>query len=289
MSEDQNAAEMAGDDDLLPGEDMKFGQTAEPDPKPEGDKATETAEQPADGEGESSDEGKPKRESAKERRERDKAYKERLRSEAEQARAALEAAERRRAQIMEAGSRETEPKESDFADYTEYVAAKAVWQHASQAAKRQADEAGSEAEQARQRAQAIQDQERALLAADWERQSAEAKGRYADFTQVVEAPGLFPKGNHLPDLIVGSENAADLAYAVAKDRALHDRLVGMHPWEAARELGRVEASLSAPKPRLETSAPEPITPVRPKASASVNPAKMPYADYVAARKAGRIK
>ena len=286
MSDQEAAAEMAGEKDLLPGEDLKFGETSEPAKEPAQDAETEGQDV---AEGEPPDNEKPKKETAKERRERDKAYKQRLREEADRAAQEAEAAQKLRDQIRNAGQSEKPPKEGDFDDYSDFVAAKAVWSYTRQAAEKEATSADEAATQARQKQQAIQQQEKALLAEDWQRQAMEAKARFADFEEVVTAQGLFPEGNHLPDLIMGSDSAADLAYSVAKDRDLHDRLVTMHPYEAARELGRIEARMSAPKPRLETNAPEPITPVRPKASATVEPSKMSYADYVAARKAGRIK
>lgn len=287
MSDQEAAADMAGEKDLLPGEDLKFGDVAEEQPKPEPEEQAEPEAEDAQEAPEA--EEKPKKETAKERRERDKAYKQRLREDAEKAAQDADAAQKRRDQIRYAGQNEKPPKESDFDDYSDFVAAKAVWSYTRQAAEKEATSADEAATEARQREQAIKQQEKALLAEDWQRQATDAKARFADFDEVVAAPGLFPEGNHLPDLIMGSDSAAELAYSVAKDRDLHDRLVKMHPYEAARELGRIEARLSAPKPRLETNAPEPITPVRPKASATVEPSKMSYADYVAARKAGRIK
>jgi hypothetical protein len=59
--------------------------------------------------------------------------------------------------------------------------------------------------------------------------------------------------------------------------------------EAARELGRIEARLSLPKPRTQTDAPEPITPVRGKASASLVADNLSMERYIAERKSGNIR
>jgi hypothetical protein len=56
--------------------------------------------------------------------------------------------------------------------------------------------------------------------------------------------------------------------------------------EQARAIGRIEASLQAPKPRTETNAPDPISPVKGKVSATRDPNRMSYKDYVAYREAG---
>lgn len=291
MTEEKNAAEMARDDDLLPGEQgwqPEEDETPEPEPKKDAKKPEKNkAEEPEPDEGEDDDK-KPKRETAKERRERDKAYKQKLRAEAEEARTAREEAERKRQRILDAGEKEAAPEEKDFEDYTEYVAAKAVWKHAQQAAKREVEEADTAAEQARQKEQAIQEQEKQLLQQHWQEQARAAEDKYQDFKEVVQAEGLFPGNTHLPHLVMSSDIAADLAYAVASDRVLHDNLLRMSPIEASRELGRIEARLSAPQPRTQSNAPDPISPVRPKASASKDPAKMSYAEFKAAREAGKL-
>lgn len=288
MSDQDNATEVAANDDLLPGEDMKFGDIAPKSPETEVPEQAEKPEAATDGkdEGDLPSEPERKKETAKERRER---MRQKHQRELEEIQAKADAAHQRAEQIRRAGESATEPKEADFASYDDYIAAKAVWSYARQDKAAQATQAEQEAEAARQQVDAIRRQDRALLMQSWEEQRTEAAQKYTDFNEVVLRPGLFPEGNHLADLIVGSENAADLAYKVAQDQSLHDRLVSMHPYEAARELGRLEATMTAPQPRIETKAPPPITPVRPKASASTDPANMSYADYVAARKAGRIK
>lgn len=294
MSDQENATPAEANTDLLPGEDLKFGDAA-PEVRAannEGDKpaadtspdaSTQTSE---DGDDTPQDAPEKKKETAKERRERQR---QKYQREVEEAQAKADEAIRRADQIRRAGESSAEPKEGDFASYDDFIAAKAVWAYARQDRDSQASQADREAEAARQQAEAIRQQDKALLAQSWEEQKAEAAQKYTDFNDVVLRPGLFPQGNHLPDLIMGSENAADLAYKVAQDQSLHDRLVAMHPFEAARELGRLEATITAPAPRVETQAPPPITPVRPRAAANADPSRMSYSDYVAARKAGRIK
>jgi hypothetical protein len=273
MSDEQNPAGMAGEEGVT--DDQVKPEVQDEEPKveaPEGEEAEA--------------EEKPKRESAKERRERDKQYKQRLREDAETARKEREAAEARRARIVEAGQQAKAPVEKDFDDYTDYAAAKAVWAYGKQAAEREVAEADTAAEQARQREQAIQQQEADLLKQNWKAQATDAASRYTDFAEVVGAPWAFPEKTHLPDLIMSSEMAGDLAYHLARDRNLHDALLRMTPIEAAREIGRIESRLTPPRPRTETQAPDPINPVRPKASPAKDPAKMTFEEFRAWRESG---
>lgn len=259
-----------------------------PEPVEEAPKP-EKVETPEGEGGEASTDDDAKKSAAKERRERDKAYKARLREEREAALQKAAAAEARMARIKAAGEATAEPKEADFADYTEYVAAKAVWRHAKGQMDRDAGEISEEAERARKTADQIAQQERALAMQSYEAHRQEARGRYADFDAVVGQPGLFPQGTHLPDLILQSESPADVAYEIAKDRNLHDTLLRSHPVEVARIIGRIEAKLSLPKPNFQTSAPDPVSPVKPKPSGMKDPRKMSFEEYREARMAGKIR
>lgn len=263
--DDMNPAELAGTDDVLPQDLQADAPQVEGDAEPE--------------------DGKP-RETSKDRRDRDRAYKERLRAERDAANREADAAEGRRQKILRAGSAIDAPKEGDFSDYTEFVAAKAVWAHSRQAAERDAGFVGEEVAAAKAKAAEIQARERQAQGESWEASKEEAKSRYADFDAVVSKPGLFPSGTHLPDLVMASESAADLAYALASDRQMHDAILQMPPMEAARAIGRLEASLARPKARTSTNAPDPIAPVRGGGGASRNPLAMNAGEYRAWREAG---
>ena len=247
------------------------------------------ADQVTEGEETSEDDDKPKKETAKERRERDKAYKQRLREDAESARKEAEAAEARRAKILDAGKAEVAPKESDFQDYSEFVAAKAVWMYQNKAAQRDADDALSQAEQARARAQAIQQEEDQIITQTWNAQVADAKSRYADFDAVAYDQSV-PINEDMAKVIRTSDVGPDLAYYLGKNKAVAADIAHMTPLDAARALGRIEATLSAPSPRKQSAAPTPITPVKPKAAAgSLDPSKLSMAEYKAARMSGKLK
>jgi len=230
-----------------------------------------------------------KSEAAK-RREREKAHKERLRKEADEAKAAAERAEHRRLKIIEAGKSEKPPAESDFSDYAEFVAAKAVWTAEQRATQRQAQEFEAEAQEARKQAEIIEAAERQLVNQSWAEKVNDAKTRYADFDQVALAPDV-PITPQIAEMLKHSDKGPDLAYFLGMNKATAAELAALSktsPMQAAWALGRLEASLSAPAPRMTSQTPEPIAPVRGRAQASLNPEKMSMDEYIAARKAGKI-
>ena len=230
-----------------------------------------------------------KSEAAK-RREREKAHKERLRKEADEAKAAAERAEQRRLKIIEAGKSEKPPAESDFSDYAEFVAAKAVWTAEQRATQRQAQEFEAEAQEARKQAEIIEAAERQLVNQSWAEKVNDAKTRYADFDQVALAPDV-PITPQIAEMLKHSDKGPDLAYFLGMNKATAAELAALSktsPMQAAWALGRLEASLSAPAPRMTSQTPEPIAPVRGRAQASLNPEKMSMDEYIAARKAGKI-
>jgi hypothetical protein len=270
---DQIDAATAATEEALPVEDVAAETTQEAAaPDTVQDSGTDSAPK-----------GDRPKESARERRERQRqSYLRQI----EEANARADQAEQAAARIRQAATEK--PKEADFESYDDFVAAKAVWTYANQSQQTQVQQAEQEAQEARRAAQTVQQQDRALVAQAFQEQITEARTRYTDYDHVVMRPGLFPPGNHLPDLIMGSEKAADLAYQVALDQRLHDRLISMHPIDAARELGRLEATMSTLAPRTETQAPPPISPVKGKAAATIDPSKMSYAEYRAARMAGKL-
>ncbi len=267
MTEEQKPADPAGSEEVIDQvEGQDEGQTAEEGKPTEEEKEAER-----------------KRESAKERREREKAYKARLKEERDEAERAAKAAEARASRILEAGKVIEAPKESDFTDYTEFVAAKAVWDYGRKAAERDAGQITEEAKAAKARADAIRAEEDRVRKMAWAEQVAQAKSRYADFEQVAYTA---PIADHIAEIVMQSEDAADVAYYLGQNRELSLSLSRMSPLEAAREIGRIEAKLSLPPPKTKTSAPDPISPVRGPAAAGKDPSAMNQAEYNAWRKAG---
>jgi hypothetical protein len=60
----------------------------------------------------------------------------------------------------------------------------------------------------------------------------------------------------------------------------------MSPLEQARALGRLEATLTAPTARTETTAPQPISPVKAKGTVTKDPSKMSPQEWRKFREGG---
>lgn len=247
--------------------------------------ATENTEgqedQPAEGQ-KPEDTPDDKSESAK-RRERRKAHEQRLLSEKEQAEREAEGIRKRLDRLKSAYAGETAPKEADFTDPIEYAAASALFKQRQSDIKRESDATEAQATEFDEKAASLEKERQAQLIEALEDQKAEARSRYTDFDAVFNAA-------HIPQSVAGvlieSEQAAEVAYHLGKHPALARQIAQLPPLAMAREIGRIEAVISRPAPKTQSSAPEPITPVNPKGTASKDPEKMSAAEWRAFREAG---
>lgn len=247
--------------------------------------AGEATEGQIEGQAAEGEQPEEKKSEAAKRREREKAYRARLQSERDEALGKAEQAEQRRKLILEAGKKEPPPKEADFPDPIEYAAAKAIWGAEQRYREREANGAGEAVVAAKRQAEEITAREQAVIAEAWTAQVADAKQRYADFDAVALSKDV-PITATMGQIIATSDVGADVAYFLGQNRALAAQIAAMHPVEAARAIGRIEARVQAPKPRTETNAPAPISPVRGSAGASRDPAKMSVSEYAAWRAGG---
>lgn len=249
---------------------------------PEAAESTEgqTNDQPAEGE-QPEDEISP----SKARRERRKAELERLRQSEAEANAKLQEYEQRRAKIEQAAKANQPPKESEFADYNDYLMAAGAYHAAKNWDERQIRETDEQINAHKQQLTAVQQQQRAEVAQNWAAQVAEAKAKYADFEQVAFTA---PISDDVAEMIAGSDQGADVAYYLGTNRQEAERISRLPPMEKARALGAIEARLSVAPPVTQTKAPAPITPIKGKATAAKDPSKMTMDEYMAARKAGKI-
>lgn len=112
----------------------------------------------------------------------------------------------------------------------------------------------------------------------------EARSRWTDYDVVARNPNV-PITADMAEIIKESELGPDLAYHFGKNPAEAARLAQLSGKSLAREIGRLEARLSAPK----ASAKVPSAPVRPingiAAGGSKDPGAMSMAEYAAWRKA----
>ena len=187
-------------------------------------------------------------------------------------------------------ARPGQPREADYPDPIDYAAARGAFAQAQAAARFQTSEAEAEVAAARE---AVQHAEQARISARLSQLQEEvvaARSVYTDFDAalaVARRPDVVSQELSLQ--VLESDQAADLTYYLGKnpDQARQlSVLFARNPVAAAMQLGRIEASLSRPKPRTQTQAPEPVTPVRGAARANPNPATMSATEYRQWREAG---
>jgi hypothetical protein len=181
------------------------------------------------------------------RRERRKAKMTELYTAAEEAKARME----RQKAIWQGGD---EPQEANYEDLTEFAIDKALWRDR----QRQQDQ---QVKQVDEEIQAITEAQKAENAQYWQEQLTEARSRYTDFESVA-------LGNHwnpteaMTEAITTSDMGADVAYFLGSNAHIASRIAQLPPAQQMREIGKIEATISAPKPKTQSAAPAPITPVK---------------------------
>lgn len=232
--------------------------------------------------------GAEKKSAAAQRREREKANKARLVAERDAALKEAADLKAKHEKLLSIGKAEKAPVETDFTDYAEFLVAKTLYAADQKSVERDARIVDEAAEAARKRAEEIENQEQVIIAQAWAGQVNDAKTRYADF-ETVAFSGEIPLSEPMIHLIKTSELGADVAYELGKNKAIAAQIAQLSPMEAARAIGRIEGQIVLPRPRTETQAPEPIRPVRGSATPAVRPDELPYHDYAAGRRSGKIK
>jgi hypothetical protein len=133
----------------------------------------------------------------------------------------------------------------------------------------------------------IEEAERSVqraTAQQFEHAENEARAKWADYDVVTRNQAL-PFTESFLSVVTESEQAADILYHLGKNPNEAWRLVNLSERNLARELGKLEAKLSAPKPTPKL-APDPVKPVTGiNAGGSKDPAKMSMAEYIAWREA----
>lgn len=198
-----------------------------------------------------------------------------------------------------AAAAETEPTPDQFDDYGAYVKALTRWE-----AKQVTKEALTERDQTA--SQATLEETRA---ANWQKGVDAAKQAHPDYDDVMAVSDV-PIADHVKDLLLDSDHGPRLAYFLDRHPDVADRLNRSTPTQAAREIGRIEATFTsttpaaddtageqgaapaaakpaaaaAPKPRT-TSAPAPVKPAGQGRSAVVPLEKQSMDQYVETRKA----
>ena len=184
-----------------------------------------------------------------------------------------EAAERKTADPSE------KPNPDKFGSYDEYVEALADWK---------ADQRVAESFKRRdaERSQAAEARAAEAKAQAWAERQSEFREATPDYDAVVGKSSV-QVAPHVVDALLDSDSGPELAYHLAKRPETVKRINALSPLSAARELGRIEATLSSPAaPQIKpaSKAPAPITPVRSSAPAAVDLASANMDQYIAARR-----
>jgi hypothetical protein len=148
-----------------------------------------------------------------------------------------------------------EPKEEDYADYTEYEDAKLDWKLDQREAKRaETDKQNSAVNQANER------QEEFHKKADIVRESKE------DFDEVAMSPDMLDfyanDARHVAEIIEGHDRGPEIAYYLGSNPEIAVDLAKMSNLQAAVTIGEIGLKLSMkPKPKAVSKAGKPITPI----------------------------
>lgn len=196
------------------------------------------------------------------------------RKELENRRAAHEVPERKPAEVLP----KAEPKQDDFDDYNDFVAATVDYR-----VKKAQDEWDNDAREKEE--QATHSERQATLKSKLD----EGFTKYDDFGEVAfdhTATHITPM---VVDILADCENAADVAYHLAKNRVEGVAISRMTPTKAAREIAKIDLTFgegTGPKPPVKktTGAPPPIKPLGSGPSGgNKDPNKMTQAEYNAWR------
>jgi hypothetical protein len=195
----------------------------------------------------------------------------------------------------EAEEPKTKPTPDKFDDYNAYVEALADWKAEEKISAKLSER--DNATQAKQREES--------RATNWQKGLEEAKKHHPDYEEVLSVSQV-PIADHVQELLLDAESGPRLAYYLDRHPDIADKLNGLTPTQAARELGRIEATFSAaptanesseesPTPAKETATPPPVKakttaappPVKPAASgaSTIRPLdKMSMDEYVETRR-----
>ncbi len=170
----------------------------------------------------------------------------------------------------------TRPKASDFATHDEYIESLVEWKADQKIAaintKRQQDEARSQVQTKFQTHNA----------------RVEAfKESHEDFDETMENVSTIPMSLAVQESILDSDNGPEMMYALANDPKEFKRICSLPPFQAAREMGKLETKFiisktSTPSETKASSKPKPITPVRTRGASSardLNDPNLSYEDF----------
>lgn len=192
-------------------------------------------------------------------------------------------------QPQAAQSDNSKPLPSQFNDAFEYAEALADYSAARALKQRDQQDAERKASEARDQ-----------VLTTWSQKLDAAKADLPDFDAMVESADVSVP-DYIRDSIIESDVGPKILYHLAENPDFAKSLAAMPAIKALRELGKLEAKFEVDTPKTEakaasrSKAPDPITPIKGRSSAADTKVSSDgefhgtYAQYVAARKAGKIR
>ena len=165
------------------------------------------------------------------------------------------------------------PRTEDFKDRDDYLIARAKYElrmeDGQAAALAQVEEARTRANESR---------------AKFLRRAEAVRAKHEDFDEVLSNPAL-AASRAMVAVIREAEDGPELAYWLGKNLGEAERIAALSPARSALELGKISARLALP-PRMDSSAPDPVTTVSGLNTPTRDPSRMSMADYRTWREAG---
>lgn len=163
---------------------------------------------------------------------------------------------------------DVEPTPEQFNTYEEYVAKLAERAAEKAVVRRHTELSEGNAAAARQAA--------------WEASSVKVRAEMPDYDAVIDAAPMVQQ--HVIDALLDLETGPALAYHLAQHPDVIERLNAMPARRAAIEMGRLEATLTAPVVKPSTNAPDPVSPLAGRRSVVSDLSRVPMDDYIAMRR-----
>lgn len=132
-----------------------------------------------------------------------------------------------------------------------------------------------------------QEEEKKEALSEFNKNAAKLRAEHEDFDEVINAP-VFT--DPMKDALFASENGPLVAYHIAKNREVADKIKTLSPERQIYEMGKLEERLIlAQKTIKTTAAPEPIIPVGTTGAPEIDPSKMNTEDWMEWNKEQEIK
>lgn len=176
-------------------------------------------------------------------------------------------------------AQEAKPTPDKFTDYADYVEALTEWK-----ADQKVNEALAKRDQ--QQAEKAQQSVQETKAKTFVERQATVRQSIPDYDEVMTAAADIRVAQHVHEVLLDSDRGPELAYHLAKNPDEAARISALSPLAAARELGRLEASLEKPATASKpvSKAPAPIKPIVTGATSTQDPSRMSMDEYRSWRK-----